>query len=230
MFEAYAERVAGLEMTPLRVEVDLADSVVTYDGLHFDAILSYAVVEEVTRGAMLPPQSPYIEIPLPLAVLWRNRNNVPLYASTDLMPSGSSVSAVRYWHKRGLEPDMSHRSIRLGKGKHKERRVPMPTINAQTLAADVMGNAEEIARLLNAISTIGKKRNSAGAVLRWRIYEITRFQLVDNAGVARRPIPAMYYLERGNVLTLGGGQHIAFSPPYWHPATRDMCIPTGVSV
>lgn len=230
MFEAYAERVAGLEMTPLRVEVDLADSVVTYDGLHFDSILSYAVAEEVTEGAMLPPKAPWTEVPLPLVALWRNRLGVPLWASTDLVPKRASVSSVRYWHKRGLEPAMSRRSIRLDKGKHKERRVPMPTIHAQTLIADVMGNGEEIARLLSVISSIGKKRNSAGAVLRWRIYEINRFELLDNAGCARRPIPVMYDLERDKGFRLDVGQHIAFSPPYWHPETRDMCVPAGVEV
>lgn len=230
MFAQYAERVAGLAMIPLRVEVDLADSVVTYNGLHFDAILSYAVVEAVTRGAMLPPQSPYIEIPLPLAVLWRNRNDVPLYASTDLTPRGASVSAVRYWHKRSLEPSMSRKSIRVTKGVHKEKRVPMPTIHAQTLTADVIGNGDELARLLATVTSIGKKRNSAGAVLRWRIYEVDRFRLVDDAGFARRPLPVTYQLKRGQPVPLAAGQHISFSPPYWHPATRDMCVPTGVAV
>ncbi|NJL56024.1 hypothetical protein HC928_13195 [bacterium] len=228
MFDALRQHYESLAMVPLRVECHLADDAVLSDPLHLDALLSYAVVHRETRGAMLPNNNDYIYIPLPLRSLWFSRQGVPLWASTDFEPEPGAVHSVRYWHRRGLEPHMSHKNLRPGIGPYKDRRTPMQTVGG-VLYADAIGNPEEIAALLSLISAVGKKRVSAGAVSHWRVYEITSFALIDDHNRSRRPIPGAYFVEQGD-FSLGGDYHlIGFSPPYWHAATRALCVPAGAA-
>lgn len=223
MFNDYREFTEKLNFVPLRIECDLAEEVVNVNGIHFDAILSYAVVEKQTQGDMVSG-SEYVRVPLPLCAHWENQSGVPLWASTDLQPKEDVTTSTRYWHRRSLEPVMSRKNLRKTAGPYKERRVPMPTIVNATLVADVIGNADEIARLLKPITSIGKKRT--GFVIAWRIYQIKSFTMIDDEGNARRPIPVMS-LESWE---LNRASAIGYSPPYWHPATRQMCIPSGAKV
>ncbi len=220
--EAIGERYAALPAAPLRVTAYLASPVVTYHGLHLDGVLAYAVLEEATHGALVPQSGDYLLVPLPLRAVWRSPLGVPLWSSTDLLPDGAPPTGVQYWHRRALEPTMTTRNLLTTKGRHKERRTPMPALRPARLVADVDGNAEEIARLLATVTSIGKKRVSAGRVLEWTIEEIPTFSFFDETGAARRPVPLAY----------GGGDaaagvEIGFSPPYWHHATRASCVPPG---
>lgn len=216
-------------MVPLRIECHLIDEVVSYHDLHLDSVLSYAVAEEQTQGAMLDGQTDYIHVPIPLAVLWRHsRTNAPLYASTNLATIDAPVSSIRYWHKRALEPTMTMRSLNTSKGSHKEKRVPMPTIVNRILYADAIGNPQEIARLLSALTAIGKKR--VGVVYQWKVYRLNTFSLLDVNQCVRRPVPVSYALEAFGKYPLNDIQSIGYSPPYWHPVTRDLCLPAGTCV
>lgn len=223
MFGEYAEFVQSLDMVALRVECHLAEPAVSYQGLHFDSILSFAVVEEQTQGAMLPNKSSYVPVPLPLQALWSSPIDVPLYAATDLMPPDSATTDIRYWHRRAITPRMTTKSLRTTAGRHKEKRTAMPTINNDVLIADAIGNLDEVSRLLQFVTSIGKKRSTSGAVLHWKVYKIKEFALLAPDGTARRPIPV-------NVLSkinLDVAQNLAYSPPYWHPDTKWLCIPAG---
>lgn len=225
MFEAYA-RYSELSMQPLRVTAKLGSAPVSYQGLHFDSILAAQVVAEATNGEMLPQSPRYTFVPLPLKMLWRNVVGVPLWASTDLVPDGEVIRDVQYMHRRAPEPKMQRKNIDTGAGRHKEKRTPMPTIVANELSADVYGNAEEIARLLADVSSVGKKRHSTGMVLEWQIEPIKAFSLIED-GKARRPlpVPAIY-----DAIALLDSTHISYSPPYWLAATRDFCVPTGAKI
>jgi hypothetical protein len=229
IFAEHAKRYAGLEKVPLRIEAHTADAVVTYQGLHLDSILTHPVVMEATNGAGLPNNHPYEPIPLPIERLWTSPDGVPVWAATDLVPKGEAAKATRYWHRRAIRQDMTLRNIRVSEGQHKELRSPMPTVNAEAWIADVIGNAEEITRLLAYVSAIGKKRGTAGAILKWVVYEIQSFDLRTPSGAYRRAMPFELLLAEDNrrdpfTLPL---QQIAVSPPYWHHNTQMMAIPAG---
>lgn len=221
--EQAGERYAALPTAPLRVTARLAAPAISYDGLHLDGILAYAVLEELTHGMLVPQSGEYLRVPLPLRAAWWSASGVPLWRSTDLLPDAPAVADVVYLHRRALEPAMTRRNIQTGKGRHKEKRTPLPAVNNTVLVADVDGNADEIARLLATVSSIGKKRIVAGRVLEWTVEEIDAFSFFDATGRARRPVPLDYLGEPDSQ----AGAELAFSPPYWHRATRAWCVPTG---
>lgn len=227
-FQQLEQYYKSLDKVALRVECHLADSVVNTGGIHLDAILGYAVVERETQGAMLDTQN-YVRIPLPLAILWESRTGIPLYASTDLLPDDKAITSLRYWHRRAIEPSMTHKNIRTSAGRHKERRTPMQ-VTEGVLCADVIGNLEEIALLLQNVSAVGKKRTAAGAVREWKIYQITEFSLLNNQRKALRPIPLKYVTDKVTNHIDQEFAWIGYSPPYWHVATRGVVIPTGAVV
>lgn len=210
-------------MTALRIVAELVAPVVSYHGLHLDGILAHAIVERQTAGAMLPQSAEYIPCDLPLRCLWRSAAEVPLWASTDLLPDGTSTSQAVYLHRRALEPTMTESNLKTGKGRYKERRSPLPATIARRLVAYADGDAQEIAALLAVVTSIGKKRIVGGAVREWIVEEVEEFSFVDGEGRALRPLPHLFLYgeERAN------GQQIAYSPPYWHIATRAWCVPVG---
>lgn len=226
--DAMRERAAGyaaLNMRPLRIVAELADPVAYYHPVHFDGILSSAVVEDVTGGAGVPPSSDWYYIPLPLRVVWRTQDGVPLWASTDMEPVGQYENEIIYWHRRAPEPYMTWRNIITTSGRHKEKRTPLPCIVANEMACHVIGNANEIARLLERVTAIGKKRHSLGAVRRWLISPIDEFSFVRD-GVFLRPVPAGMF-GGVDIDAMGTLRLEAFTPPYWHVMSRAMCIPAG---
>lgn len=210
-------------MTALRIICELVAPVVTYHGLHLDGILAYAQVERMTAGAMLPQSASYYPLDLPLRCLWRNEAGVPLWASTDLLPETVAVQQTVYIHRRAMEPVMTTANLQTGKGRYKERRSPLPALATARLVAFADGDAQAIAGLLATVSSIGKKRIVTGAVKAWHIEEIEAFSLVDGAGRALRPIPHLYLYGEERA----GGQMLAYSPPYWHAATRAKCVDAG---
>lgn len=213
-------------MTALRITAELAAPVINYHGLHLDGILAYAAVERETGGTMLPQSAEYIPCELPLACAWRSEAGVPLWASTDLLPDGAAAQDTVYLHRRALEPTMTGANLKTGKGRYKERRSPLPAIVTRRLVAYADGDAREIAALLATVGSIGKKRIVSGAVLEWRIEEVEEFSFIDGEGRARRPLPHLYLYGEERI----DGALLAYSPPYWHVATRAMCAPTGALV
>lgn len=225
MFENYAH-YPDLRMQPLQITAKLGSAPVSYQGLHFDSILAAKVVEEATDGQMLPQSPHYTFVPLPLKILWHSAVGVPLWASTDLVPNGEVIRDVQYMHRRALEPKMQQKNIITKSGRHKEKRTPMPIIVANQLSCNVYGNAKEIARLLSNVTSIGKKRHSAGMVMEWIVEPVDEFSLVKGVKARRPlPVPAIY-----DAIASVNSSHISYSPPYWLPATRDFCVPTGADV
>jgi len=212
-FPEIRERYEQLPKAALRVTVRFLSPIVHYEPLHLDAMLSYAVVYDATRGEMLSGLSSgdAYYLPLPMQALWHSPSGLPLWASTDFAPQGEVVSDVTYAHKRALEPKMTSRNLTTGKGQFKEIRKPLPTIDANGFSADCVGNAEEIARLLNTTTGVGKKRAYGfGNVAEWIIEDIPEFNLYDEAEVPRRPLPAKYVgAWRGDIMWGG------WTPPYW---------------
>jgi hypothetical protein len=228
-FGQLGEQYAGLPKRPLRVTAHLDDAVITYTkSVHFDGLLAYAVVMRATGGVGLPDSMVY-DLPLPMEVLWRDARGLPLWATTDLVPVSKDVIASRdYFHRRSLTPMMTERNLDTGAGKHKEKRSPLPTLRASIWQADCIGHAETISDLLSAITSIGKKANTHGAVQAWQVEDIDRFDVIDEDGRARRVLPVQYvYPDAAADLS---AHLLGWTPPYWIPSTRAFCYDTGQDV
>lgn len=224
---AHAARYAELEMEPLRVTAVLRANaqVAHYDYPHLENVLAWAVVQEATTGRGLPPrEGAAYRLPLPLRPLWRSPDGWPLWASTPLLPIGDQATDVIYWHKR-LFPGRWSGGKR-GKfvpnptaGRWMERRTPLPTILCRHWQATCIGNAAEIARLLSAVTHLGKKRGiGLGEVEQWQIESAAEFTLVRE-GLLLRPLPQAAWGE-----LLPGEEEpdeiptpVGWTPPQWLP-------------
>lgn len=225
------ESYQALPLESLRITAHLAAPVAHYHDLHLDGILAYVVMEMAMQAPVSPLGDTWIEVPLPLGVLWRDdQTGVPLWASTDFVPVDLSEDSATYHHRRAPEPSMTKRNLDTGAGRHKERRSPIPTTHTNALYADCIGNADALRELLKRIGSIGKKRHTLGAVREWTIEAMPSFSLVDEQRRARRPLPLLALLG-GTVYPLPldfSFQGIA--PPYWHITTRMMCVAAGTLI
>lgn len=100
-------------------------------------------------------------------------------------------------------------------GRFKKKRIPLPAQIASTWTAACIGNADEIARLLQSVDAVGKKRNAC--VQRWTIRTADSFEF-------SRWVPAAYTHETSGSFPLDM-QLAAWTPPYWDgvPECKSMC-------
>ncbi len=224
LLQPYEERYAALPMEPLTIRAEMVPGshLAGYDALCIDNLLARAVVMEATGGAGIPASSEPYRLPVPLRVLWRSEEGLPLYAATPMRPEGQSVSDTRYWHKRQQSGRWTvgrrgRFNIAPGDGRWMERRVPLPTTLARAWVANVVGNGEEMLRLLRLIHHIGKRRsNGYGEVSEWSVSAGPSFALVVDGALARSlPEAAAGLLSAGRP-----GETptpVAWTPPQWLP-------------
>lgn len=225
-----------LPMTLLRITAEMRTGahIARYDPVMFDGLLAAAVVRDATHGQGLPKTGDPYDIPLPLKCLWRSPEGLPLWAASCLWPREPHFADVIYLHKRAQTGEFTagrngRYSIQVSTGRWMERRVPTPTTLAAQGDAYAIGNADELQRLLNMISHIGKRRGAGlGEVRAWHIEECDGIMadfgvhcVVIRDGVLSRPVPA------GAVGALGLHDLIdeppsllcGWTPPYWFGAT-----------
>jgi len=168
--------------------------------IHLDALLMKAVVDLLPDAPELDKSSPMI-FPIPVEI-HSVINGLPLFLSTSFMSSG--VNSVEYWHKRFPSNDV----IRLCKspntsttrGGYKDMRIPVDTF-CSDLTAFCVGDKNEIARLLNTINFIGKKRSiGKGYIVSW---SVEKHEISNDEILHMRPVPS----KSGRI----GG----WCPPYW---------------
>lgn len=220
----FKQQYEAAHMQPLQITAHFDTPVVAYYSLHFDAILSHAVFTRAIGN--ITPFEDYLHIPLPLAALWHSPTGVPLWASTDMIPHEDAIRDELWLHRRALEPNMTHQNISTVKGRHKEKRTPLPALNTQTLTCFVIGDPNAIADLLRDVGSIGKKRHIAGAVRQWEIVPAPAFALQDEQFRLLRPVPVSAVGEFPIDTPFAW---LGFSPPYWHTATHQICMPPGYS-
>ena len=209
-------------MTPLIIECEVDSPLGGYHPLTLDGLLAWSMVNEAMRGNQLDnSQSPYL-LPAPLRLLWRSPAGMPLWAANWFEPVGANRKVSLWWHKRAIKPE--HAALRKGvskasvsevMGRFKEKRIPMPAQIASTWTTTCIGNPNEIARLLQSVDAVGKKRNAR--VSRWTIrpaesFEFTRF------------VPVAYIHETQGGFPLNS-QIAGWTPPYWDgmPECKAMC-------
>lgn len=209
-------------MQPLQIEVEVSSPLGGYHPLTLDGLLAWSVVNEALDGNQLDNSgSPYL-LPVPLKLMWRSPVGMPLWAANWFEPVGANRQISAWWHKRAIKPE--HAALRKGvskasisevMGRFKEKRIPMPAQIASTWTTTCIGDANEIARLLQNIDAIGKKRNAQ--VVRWTIRGIDEFKF-------SRWVPAAYMHESSGVIPLDM-QLAAWTPPYWDgvPECKALC-------
>ena len=223
-YAAVVNKYAQLPLKPLKITAKIINGVVTGvdNKIHLDSMLAWAVSK--IYGS---PEETAI-IPLPLQCAWVSESGLPLWVSTPFEMKDAH-SSFMYWHKRFPQYQVikfcSKPNTSTSSGRHKEYRVPMSvTITEDGLmVAYCIGNTEEIALLLEAISGVGKKSGSGyGAINYWEIEEIKSNTLnVSNEFMPyfteeilkKRPVPIEYFIEvpKEARMSLRSG----WTPPYW---------------
>ena len=223
--QLYEARYAEIETQPLRVTCYLrpGGNLCGYDAPFLDNILAWAVVREATQGAGLAgSQQPYA-LPLPLRCLWRDEEGLPLWAATQLQPTGLVEQDVAFYHKR--PPEGRYTKTKSGRfaptpqeGRWAERRIPTPCVVAQRWTATCDGNADEIARLLRGIGYVGKHKGAGhGEVERWEIEPVAEFRLVES-GRLTRTMPRAAAEIIGVPAPFGEAAPVGWTPPQWKPS------------
>jgi len=226
----YQKRYEVLQMTPLRVAFRLrpGSCLAGYDPLNLDNLLARCVVDEATGWQGLPASEEPYDLPVPLKYLWRSETGLPLWAATPFYPQGVTFTDFHFWHKRAQPGTLTGTksgkfSITSTKGRWMDRRVPLPTQSAEWWEATCIGNETEITRLLNQLSFIGKRRASGfGEVERWEVEPLDAFTLVRDNRLTR-PLPAIAFDSRiellpGGMIPEGTASPVGWTPPQWKPS------------
>lgn len=223
-WEHVRDRCRSLVKVPLTVTADLVTPVIhaEHDRTHLDAVLSFAAL------TVHPVASDYDQaavIPLPLDLAWVSAAGQPLWCCTPLTPAAPSLAAREYLHKR-YPAHRAEFGQRLNAvttaGRWKEYRLPLNARGVTRIQARCLGHAEELRRLLEVVTHIGKKGSLGyGRVARWTVEEAAH----DPADIlAARAVPIDYYAGRSPVGILVPLQ--GWTPPYWYaPWWRPCMVP-----
>lgn len=227
-FDEHRQRYAGLSHTGLRISCAVLNQrVVGFDPVFFGNVLAYAVMKEATDGRGLPDEMRDLyDIPLPLAKLWQDDEGKPLWAASCLLPVGEWEEDRDYLHKRKQTGRFTYNkkgvfSIDPQRGRWMERRYVVKSTVCPEFEAFVIGNAKEIARLLERIHHVGKFRTAGyGDVGEWRIEPVplVPVDVLVRDGVCIHPVPVAAAETLGIETTAMPG-FAGWTPPYWHGAS-----------
>src|SRR5690606_10100007 len=161
-WERYTDDAHQQAMRPLRVTVEVDGLMAGYDEPTLDGLLAAMVVQEALHGAPMDGTfAPYV-LPVPLYRLWTcPETRLPLWACNPFRPVGPNQRVTTFLHKRTVRPE--HARQQKGqpqpypiKGRHKEKRVPLPAQTARYWYADGIGDEAEVARLMGLVEVMGK--------------------------------------------------------------------------
>ena len=219
-WEQRCAEYAELPKAPLVITAEMITPVLHAEGknTHLDGILAAAVLTDHPHPSAF---GDIITLPLPLELAWVSPQGYPLWASTPLIPADEGVMGREYWHKRypGHRAEFGDKqSANTSAGRWREFRVPVAAHSTNRLVAMAIGNADEVLRLLNGVSHIGKKTTIGyGRVARWQVTTGHDHTLADV--LAHRAVPVASGLVEGRV-----ERHRGWTPPYWHAAKWLDCV------
>lgn len=217
---------------PIEVCVELATPPVFYQPLMLDSLLAWSVVAESTRGIGLPETPHPYAIPLPLAKLWVcPETRLPLWDATQFIPIGENFQQSAYWHKRGYGPELLKKgkqgkpqNANFRNGRHKEYRMPLPLQTALEWKSYARGDAQEIAKLLLGITSLGKKRSQGyGKVVKWHIRKIDDFPY-SHGGRLIKPFPVDAPIPEFRESTVWNVHLSGWTPPYFLETIFKTCM------
>lgn len=158
---------------------------------------------------------------------------LPLWVCSDLRPQGDAIRSEEYWHKR--YPESQHDEVvksrlpNTRRGRWKEYRVPLSTVQSAELRAMCIGNGPEVLRLLSMITHLGKKGGMGfGRVLRWQVSKLEQDPAtVRQAALNARPVPARYVMEAEGEMRLAPGTDYGlrgWTSPYWYAPHFELSV------
>jgi CRISPR type IV-associated protein Csf3 len=220
---------------PVIVRARLLRPMVWYDPPTLDGLLAGAVVRDATMGRGVPDIDEAYDIPLPVSCLWRNESGHPLWAASNFWPVGDAEAGIQYQHKRAITGKHSRGKggrLKIGRpsGRHMERRVPYPTLEATEIEAQAIGDKEEIGHLLESIQFLGKRRNTGlGEVARWEVSAGQFCELETLIGEGHTLLRAVPVGARGLLPASPQGEpvYIGWTPPQWKPSIFSLGWPSG---
>lgn len=199
-----------------------------YDPGILDNLLGSQVVRRAMNGEDLPTVSDAYDIPLPLQCLWRNELGWPLWAASYFWPESETLDWSMVVHKRAITGHWSagtgpqHRlSINKAAGRHKEKRIPVPTQTSVTgrHVAWCIGNAGAIEELLGEVTMFSGRRGiGLGAIDHFEIEpaEIDPVDCLTQNGRLLRAIPS----GAAHLLPAMPTEYpytVGWTPPQWKP-------------
>lgn len=227
-------------MVPLRVRAHLASGIaqaapwgISLDGLLAAELWAARKAEARDRGLDCPraleqADPPDLELPLAKCAgggIWH-------WAATCAQPD-SPVSRidVHTWmgrvDKRALEQMATDlpKTVSDRQGRYRARRMPLLVTPCRAIIWHAIGDPGAIQALLEAVTSIGKKRGSGeGHVLQWEVSAAPDLDPFAAAhlhpdGTLGRPTPEACLVGRGDVVD-GGRGRAGIRPPYMHPGRQ----------
>ncbi|HQZ85624.1 MAG TPA: hypothetical protein PLB21_08380 [Actinomycetota bacterium] len=144
---------------------------------------------------------------------------------------------IRYWGTRLDHRHAEHTTTGLpqhihdSKGRWKAYWMPLPVTVALSLTWHAIGDPEAVARLLEPITAIGKKRSQGeGRISSWRVDVVDTLDPFTAAhlsptGALARPCPAACLTGHPDIIDAGPG-YAAVRPPHMHHSRRtDVRLP-----
>ena len=221
----YCERYVGTLTRPVEIRLHLKPGgrLALYDPPNVDNLLAWAVVQEATAGDGLPSEPGAYLLPAPLHALWRDPDGFPLFSVTPLSPAGYSAQDVAILHKRAQSGEWTAAKggklrLKTSAGRWMERRIPQPVVVADEWVCRAQGDPEEIARLLQSVAWVGKRRHAGfGEVERWTVTPAGEFALVEEGRLTRSvPVGAVGLLP--GMPGTPPSPAVAWTCPQWKPS------------
>lgn len=219
-FATLEAKYAAMDKSPLKITATMANPTVANGGygIHLDGILSWAVL---TAHPCTYEQAEFLLTPLPLETL-DFRGDLPLWAASDFM-TDKIHTGREYWHKRypaNRVEFAAKRNANTSAGRWREYRVPLNLNVTHAFTAYAIGNRDEVARLLDYVTHLGKKSAYGyGRVVKWSVEECGDcLELIHN----NRLLPIEYARRVG----LDGGivPAACWTPPYWYRPHQATCM------
>lgn len=214
--DEYWAMAQKLPVQPMTVKLETLKPIAGADHPHLDGILANAVCKDLNLGWIDVPHDSVLFVPTPLSVE-RWIDELPLWSCNHFEAVESEVRYTRYTQKSGdnpttlpaqtatLERPKPMRLPSSQNGQYQHYLLPLRTEMADYWETTCLGNLDEVRRLLNLITSVGKKKKPGyGSVARWTVEPIDTFEF-------KRPSPA-----RSGVLQ-------SWTNPHWDSRLWQLC-------
>jgi len=227
------DRVRGYnpptDFSPLEVTFDMSTPIaLAHPYISFDGLLANVLLKDILGDNFynLPSKEPinfsqYLKLPLKLyGDIYHS--SVSIFDITDFY-----ITTV---YKRFCEEYLGHLSIRKkrihrGSGFYKDFMIRLPYIPTKTVKFYCNGNLDEVFRLANMVTHLGKKTAYGfGQVKSVNVKEIDNDISLTRDGMAMRPIPVSMVKEFEDQVML------ACKFPYWDKRNVRLCVPPNAKV
>lgn len=215
----------------LAVTARLQSPMASYDeAIHLDSLL----VQDIARRRGLAasgadrdtPLSTFAAVPIPLRHVDHAGHRVVLSSAGILADDWRS--GLERLTKKKDEADIAARAgpWKVGAGPERAYCVPVPTIEASSIAWLAIGRRRQVMQALRTIRRVGGwRRHGYGLVSEWsaEVADIDPAEVLVGGGMARRHLPVSWCLSAGGV---DSGR---IASPYWHPDGQVQRVRAGVA-